>query len=246
MSSRSAVVAAGCAAVMSLVGCDSSDEAGPVDVVAGHDSDSVTTASGQAPVSGQSGGLDVSEFWSEVLSLPIWETTRPAPPPNAVSDALARSSLVVKADVVDTELMVSRWRPDPGSATVVGKVALRVSLRVEEVLHGEGAEPDGVVYWDVQAWWGDVEALDAAARDVGEHIESDPVGATAVLFLAQSASAKESADGDGSAAWYAVDGMLADDSRRVRLVADGAAAEPERYSSIADLIAAVENLDDGD
>ena len=246
MRSRARAVAVGCAVAIGSVGCGSADEVRSVDVGAGVDTNSVTTASGPTLASGTSGVLDVSEFWSDVLSLPITETTRLAPPPNDVADAAARSSLVVKADVVGTEIITSTWQPDPGLATAVGKVTLRVRLHVEEVLRGEGAEPGDVVFWDIQAWWGDPKLLDEAMRDVGERIKSNPVGAIAVVFLAQSASAGASADGDGSAVWYAVDGLLADAGRRVRLVADGAAVEPEGYSAIADLIAAVKNLDDSD
>ncbi|MCZ7534889.1 MAG: hypothetical protein M5T61_02370 [Acidimicrobiia bacterium] len=152
----------------------------------------------------------------------------------------------MKADVTGTEIVTSTWQPDPGLETAVGKVALRVRLHVEEVLNGAGAEPGDVVIWDIQAWWGDPKFLDAATRDVAEHVKGNPVGATAVVFLAQSTSAAASADGDGSGAWYAVDGLMVDDSRRVRLVAYGPAVEPEGYSDIAELTAAVKSLDDSD
>lgn len=236
-------MAFGVAVTIGAAGCGSNDSS--PSVVAGAEAGragqtTVAATSGEAiqPV----GSTDVVRFWAEVRALPVWEVTRLAPPPGDPAEAVARCSLVVKARVARTEIVTSTWSPDPALESSLGRVLVRVHLDIDEVLLGRGAEPGGLVLWDIEAWAGDPAVLDAAREDVQQLVEGSPVGATAVVFLKEPASARA----DGSVSWFAVDGLLADDSGQVRAVIDDASPVPQGYSSMVELVTAVEGLAAGE
>jgi hypothetical protein len=93
--------------------------------------------------------------------------TSDAPRRGSLSELVAASDLVVRADVVRTER--GRVFGDPEAATAIESRV--VALSVTEVLHGTGAEPGGRLLVEEEGW--DAEGAPLVVDGLGPSAEGD-------------------------------------------------------------------------
>jgi hypothetical protein len=180
------------------------------------------------------GHISATGFWERVAALPFNEMAFTLTPPSDVGTLVAGSSIVVDGTVKGLEIVRTTWKPDPSLMKSAGRLVVRITVGVEEVLHGVGVKTGADIAWDINAWMGDPTQIEQVAAEVSATMGNGPIGARVVLFLTP---VPEKVDAEGT--WFALTGVMDDGTTVARLDPGRVAESRAEFASADELSAAI-------